>query len=210
MNVLLLYPQMVEAQPKTKSMKLPLSENQFIFQSSSTSSRVFYGKELSKVSTLSAFKSSKESQITKYCNLLGKFNLEGIPRGVPLIEVTFDIEAIVNINVNVQYKGTGQSSNVTIANDKGRISKNDIKGMVAETERFKHQDEAFRRKFEAKHSVESYAYNLKNNLNDEKIRDEVTLKTEALLKERLRRSGLKVIMKQRLSITKISRRNRRV
>ena len=118
-----------------------------------------------------------ERQMTKDCNLLGKFNLEGIPpapRGVPQIEVTFDIDANGIMNVNAQDKGTGKSSNVTITNDKGRLSKNDIERMVAEAERYKQQDEAVRKKVEAKNGLESYAYNLKNTLNDEKIRDKVS------------------------------------
>ena len=73
--------------------------------------------------------------MTKDCNLLGKFNLEGIPpasRGVPQIEVTFGIDANGIMNVNAQDKGTGKSSNVTITNEKGRLSKNDIERMMAE------------------------------------------------------------------------------
>lgn len=115
--------------------------------------------------------------MTKDCNLLGKFNLEGIPpapRGVPQIEVTFDIDANGIMNVNAQDKGTGKSSNVTITNGKGRLSKNDIERMVAEAERYKQQDEAVRKKVEAKNGLESYAYNLKNTLNDEKIRGKVS------------------------------------
>jgi L1 cell adhesion molecule like protein len=118
-----------------------------------------------------------ERQMTKDCNMLGKFNLEGIPpapRGVPQIEVTFDIDANGIMNVNAQDKGTGKTSQVTITNDKGRLSKNDIERMVAEAERYKQQDEAVRKKVEAKNGLESYAYNLKNTLNDEKIKDKVT------------------------------------
>ena len=76
--------------------------------------------------------------MTRDCNLLGKFNLEGIPPapcGVPQIEVTFDIDANGIMNVSAQDKGTGKTSQVTITNDKGRLSKNDIERMVAEAER---------------------------------------------------------------------------
>jgi heat shock 70kDa protein 1/2/6/8 len=118
-----------------------------------------------------------ERQMTKDCNLLGKFNLEGIPpapRGVPQIEVTFDLDANGIMNVHAQDKGTGKSSQVTITNDKGRLSKTDIERMVAEAERFKQQDEQVRKKVEAKNGLESYTYNLKNTLNDDKLRDKIT------------------------------------
>ena len=78
------------------------------------------------------------------------------------------------MNVNAQDKGTGKSSNMAITNEKRRLSKKDIERMVAEAERYKQQDEAVRKKVEAKNGLESYAYNLKNTLNDEKIRDKVS------------------------------------
>ena len=78
------------------------------------------------------------------------------------------------MNVNAQDKGTGKNNNMAITNEKRRLSKNDIERMVAEAERYKQQDEAVRKKVEAKNGLESYAYNLKNTLNDEKIRDKVS------------------------------------
>ena len=117
-----------------------------------------------------------ERQMTRDCNLLGKFNLEGIPpapRGVPQIEVSFDIDANGIMNVSAQDKGTGKSSHVTITNDKGRLSKQDIERMVAEAERYKQQDEALRKKIEAKNGLESYVYNVKNSINDEKLKDKI-------------------------------------
>ena len=83
-----------------------------------------------------------ERQLTKDNNLLGKFNLEGIPpapRGVPQIEVTFDIDANGIMNVSAVEKGTGKSEKITINNDKGRLSKNDIERMVKEAERYKEE-----------------------------------------------------------------------
>ena len=78
------------------------------------------------------------------------------------------------MNVNAQDKGTGKNNNMAITNEKRRLSKNDIERMVAEAERYKQQDEAVRKKVEAKNGLESYAYNLKNTLNDEKIREKAS------------------------------------
>lgn len=130
-----------------------------------------------------------ERQMTKDCNLLGKFNLEGIPpapRGVPQIEVSFDIDANGIMNVGAQDKGTGKSSQVTITNDKGRLSKQDIERMVAEAEKFKQQDEVIRKKIEAKNGLESYLYNLKNSINEEKIRDKIEVKDRNALESKIK------------------------
>ena len=129
-----------------------------------------------------------ERQMTRDCNLLGKFNLEGIPpapRGVPQIEVTFDIDANGIMNVSAQDKGTGKVSQVTITNDKGRLSKADIERMVAEAERYKQQDEQIRKKVEAKNGLESYSYNLKNTLSDEKLRDKVTAEDKKTIEDKV-------------------------
>jgi L1 cell adhesion molecule like protein len=109
---------------------------------------------------------------TKDNNLLGKFELSGIPpapRGVPQIEVTFDVDANSILNVSAVDKTTGKSNKITITNDKGRLSKEDIERMVAEAEKYKAEDEAAAERIQAKNGLESYAYNLRNTLQDDKI-----------------------------------------
>ncbi|KAI8824970.1 hsp71-like protein [Fimicolochytrium jonesii] len=109
---------------------------------------------------------------TKDNNLLGKFELTGIPpapRGVPQIEVTFDVDANGILNVTAVDKTTGRSNKITITNDKGRLSKEDIERMVSEAEKYKAEDEAAAERIQAKNSLESYSYNLRNTLQDEKV-----------------------------------------
>ncbi|RDW74984.1 putative heat shock protein 2 [Coleophoma crateriformis] len=126
-----------------------------------------------------------ERQRTKDNNLLGKFELTGIPpapRGVPQIEVTFDVDANGIMNVSALEKGTGKSNKIVITNDKGRLSKEDIERMLAEAEKYKEEDEAEAGRISAKNGLESYAYSLKNTLSDSKV-DE---KLEAADKEALK------------------------
>jgi len=109
---------------------------------------------------------------TKDNNLLGKFELTGIPpapRGVPQIEVTFDIDANGIMNVSAVEKGTGKSNKITITNDKGRLSKEEIERMLAEAEKYKEEDEREASRISAKNALESYAYSLRNTLSDEKV-----------------------------------------
>ena len=111
---------------------------------------------------------------TKDNNLLGKFELSGIPtapRGVPQIEVTFDIDANGILNVSSSDKTTGKSNRITITNDKGRLSKEDIERMVNEAEKYKKEDEEAAARIQSKNGLESYTYNLRNLLNDEKLKD---------------------------------------
>ena len=118
-----------------------------------------------------------ERAMTKDNNLLGKFNLEGIPpapRGVPQIEVTFDIDANGIMNVSAVDKGTGKENKITITNDKGRLSKDDIERMVNEAERFKDEDEKRKKVIESKNALENYCYSIKNTLEDAKIKDKFT------------------------------------
>nr|BAN65384.1 dnaK protein [Babesia bovis] len=114
-----------------------------------------------------------ERAMTKDNNLLGKFHLTGIapaPRGVPQIEVTFDIDANGILNVTAMDKSTGKSEHVTITNDKGRLSTADIERMVAEAEKFKEEDEARRSCVEAKHQLENYCYSMRNTLNEDSVK----------------------------------------
>jgi len=117
-----------------------------------------------------------ERAMTKDCNLLGKFDLDGIPpmqRGVPQIEVTYDIDANGILNVSSVEKSTGKENKITITNDKGRLSKDEIEKMVDEAERYKSEDENNRQRIEAKNTLENYAYNMKNTVNDEKLKDKI-------------------------------------
>ena len=109
---------------------------------------------------------------TKDNNILGKFELSGIPpapRGVPQIEVTFDVDANGIINVSALEKGTGKTNKIVITNDKGRLSKEEIERMLAEAEKYKAEDEAEASRIGAKNGLESYAYSLKNTLSDSKV-----------------------------------------
>ena len=109
-------------------------------------------------------------------NLLGKFELSGIPpapRGVPQIEVTFDVDANGILNVSALEKGTGKTQKITITNDKGRLSKEDIERMVSEAEKFKDEDEKEAGRVQAKNGLESYAYSLKSTLGEEQFKEKL-------------------------------------
>merc|ERR1712137_507913 len=113
-----------------------------------------------------------ERGMTKDNNLLGKFELSGIPpapRGVPQIEVTFDIDANGILNVSAEDKSSGKKNNITITNDKGRLSKDDVDRMVNEAEKFKAEDEAHKAKVDAKNGLEGYVYNIRNTINDPNV-----------------------------------------
>jgi len=115
-----------------------------------------------------------ERAMTKDNNLLGKFHLDGIPpapRGVPQIEVTFDIDANGILNVSAQDKSTGKVNQITITNEKGRLSQADIDRMVSEAEKFASEDEANKKKIEAKNGLENFCYSMKNTLAEEKLQD---------------------------------------
>ncbi|KAI7894962.1 hsp71-like protein [Mucor mucedo] len=121
---------------------------------------------------------------TKDNNILGKFELTGIPpapRGVPQVEVTFDVDANGILNVSALDKTTGKSNKITITNDKGRLTKEDIERMVNDAEKYKAEDEAAAARIQAKNGLESYAYNLRNTLQEEKV----STKLEAADKEKL-------------------------
>jgi heat shock protein 1/8 len=105
---------------------------------------------------------------------LGKFHLDGIPpspRGVPQIEVSFDIDENGIMNVHAVDKGTQKTSKITITNNKGRLSKEDIEKLVKEADKFKEDDEKAKKKIEAKNGLENYTYSIRNTLKDEKLKD---------------------------------------
>jgi len=118
-----------------------------------------------------------ERSMTKDNNLLGKFELTDIPpapRGTPQIEVTFDIDADGILNVSAMDKSTGRENKITITNDKGRLSEEEIKRMVDEAEKFKDEDEQQRKRIAAKNGLESYAFQIQNSVDDEKLKDKIT------------------------------------
>ena len=110
-----------------------------------------------------------ERSLTKDNNLLGKFELTSIPpapRGVPQIEVAFEIDANGIMKVSAADKGTGKSESITITNEKGRLTQDEIDRMVAEAEEFAAEDEAQKKRIEALNSLSSYVYSLKSQLGD--------------------------------------------
>jgi len=115
-----------------------------------------------------------ERAMTKDNNLLGKFHLDGIPpapRGVPQIEVTFDIDANGILNVSAQDKSTGKSNQITITNEKGRLSQSEIDRMVQEAEKYRAEDEENKNKIEAKNGLENYCFTMRNTLQEEKLKE---------------------------------------
>jgi L1 cell adhesion molecule like protein len=112
--------------------------------------------------------------MVKDCNLLGQFQLEGIPpmpRGVPQIEVSFDIDANGILNISAAEKSTGKSNKITITNDKGRLSKEDIERMVQEAEKHAAEDKLRMERVESKNQLESYLYNSRNAIREEKVKE---------------------------------------
>merc|ERR1712002_683860 len=118
-----------------------------------------------------------ERAMTKDNNLLGKFELSGIPpapRGVPQIEVTFDIDANAILNVTACDKSTGKENKITITNDKGRLSKEEIEKMVNDAEKYKAEDEKQRERVDAKNQLESYAFQVKQSVEDDKLKGKIS------------------------------------
>lgn len=130
-----------------------------------------------------------ERAMTRDNNLLGKFELSGIPpapRGVPQIEVTFDIDANGILNVSAVDKSTGKQNKITITNDKGRLSKDDIERMVQEAEKYKEDDEKQKERIKAKNDLESFAFNLKQTLEDEKLKDKFSSEDRQKLDDKVK------------------------
>lgn len=117
-----------------------------------------------------------ERAMTKDNHLLGKFDLRGIPpapRGVPQIEVTFDIDANGILKVSALDKTSGKTENITITNDKGRLSQTDIERMVREAEEYKADDDKQKERVAAKNSLESYCFGIKQTLDDDNIKTKI-------------------------------------
>ena len=117
-----------------------------------------------------------ERAMTKDNHSLGKFDLTGIPpapRGVPQIEVTFDIDANGILNVSATDKSSNKQEKITITNDKGRLSADEIEKMVAEAEKFKEDDDKQKERIAAKNGLESYCFNMKSTLDDKNISEKI-------------------------------------
>jgi heat shock protein 5 len=110
-----------------------------------------------------------ERPMTKDNHLLGKFDLTGIPpapRGVPQIEVTFEVDVNGILKVSAEDKGTGNKNNIVINNNQNRLSPEEIDRMIKDAEKFADEDKKVKEKVEAKNELESYVYSLKNQLGD--------------------------------------------
>ena len=130
-----------------------------------------------------------ERAMTKDNHQLGKFDLTGIPpaaRGVPQIEVTFEIDENSILSVSAIEKGTGKSESITVTNDKGRLSKEEIEAMIRDAEKFADQDKALKEKIDAKNSLENYVYTMRNTIEDkEKLADKIEAEDKDKIKEAL-------------------------
>merc|ERR1712050_383866 len=128
-----------------------------------------------------------ERAMTKDNNILGKFELSGIPpapRGVPQIEVTFDIDANGILNVSAKDSSTGKENKITITNDKGRLSKEDIEKMVNDAEKYKAEDEKQREKIGAKNGLESYCFQMKATMDEEKVKGAIPESDKKLINDK--------------------------
>jgi len=117
-----------------------------------------------------------ERTMSKDCHKLGEFMLEGIkpaPRGVPQIEISYDVDANGLMNIEACEKGTGKKEQITITNDKGRLSKEDIEKMVQEGEQFAKEDLELREKIESKNSLEALVYQTKSSLEKEEMKSKL-------------------------------------
>merc|ERR1712195_371808 len=112
-------------------------------------------------------------------HMLGKFDLTGIPpapKGVPQIEVTFEIDENSIMTVSANDKGTGKKETITVTNDKGRLTKEEIEKMISDSEKYAEEDKAIKEKIDAKNSLENYIYQMKNSIED---KDKLADKLEA-------------------------------
>jgi L1 cell adhesion molecule like protein len=131
-----------------------------------------------------------ERGFTKDNNLLGSFHLDGIPpmpRGQPQIEVSFDVDANGIMNISAEEKTTKKTNNITITNDKGRLSKEQIEEMIKKAEEYKDADNKLKEKIEAKNGLENYLYNLKNSMtkrdDSPAILDEIKTELDPIIEE---------------------------
>merc|ERR1712070_476217 len=132
-----------------------------------------------------------ERSMTKDNHLLGKFELTGIPpapRGVPQIDVTFEVDANGILQVSAEDKGTGKAEKITITAEKGRLSEEEIERMVREAEEFADEDKKVKERIDKRNALEGYAYNLRNTLNDEEkgVADKISEEDKEKLEEKVK------------------------
>ena len=130
-----------------------------------------------------------ERAMTKDNNLLGKFHLDGIPpapRGVPQVDVVFDIDANGIFSVSAVDKSTGKTNTMTITNEKGRLSQTEIDKMVRQADEFRAEDEANRLRVEARNSLEQYCYNVRNSMMEQNVKDKISSDDRACVEAKLK------------------------
>lgn len=131
-----------------------------------------------------------ERAMTKDNHLLGNFDLSGIPkapRGVPQIQVTFDLDENGILNVGAEDTGTGKSESITITNDQGRLSKEEIEQMVSDAEKFSEEDKLIKEKIDARNSLDSYLHSMRNTIEDkEKLADKIDEDEKENIKDALK------------------------
>jgi len=133
-----------------------------------------------------------ERPMTKDNHLLGKFDLTGIPpapRGVPQVEVTFEIDVNGILKVSAEDKGTGSKEQITINNDQNRLSPEDIERMIQDAEKYSDDDKKVKEKVEARNELESYTYSLKNQIGDkEKLGGKLSDEDKTTVEEAVEKS----------------------
>ena len=130
-----------------------------------------------------------ERQFTKDNNKLGEFQLNGIPpmpRGIPQIEITYDVDANGILNVSAVEKSSGKTEKITVKNEKGRLSDDEIQRMVDEAEKFKEDDTKQREKVEARNGLDNYIFSVKQSLNDEKLKDKFTDEDKTSIEDKIK------------------------
>lgn len=131
-----------------------------------------------------------ERTMTKDNHLLGNFDLTGIPsapRGVPQIQVTFDVDENGILNVSAEDQGTGKSESITITNDQGRLSKEEIEQMIADAEKFSEEDKLIKEKIDARNSLDSYLHSMRNTIEDsDKLADKLDEEDKETINEALK------------------------
>ena len=129
-----------------------------------------------------------ERQFTKDNNKLGEFQLNGIPpmpRGMPQIEITYDVDANGILNVNAVEKSSGKEEKITVNNEKGRLSAEDIEKMVNEAEKFKDEDSKQRERIEQRNALDGYMFSVKQSLNDENLKDKWSSEDKELIQTKV-------------------------
>jgi heat shock protein 5 len=130
-----------------------------------------------------------ERALTKDNHNLGKFDMSGIPpapKGVPQIEVTFEIDENSILTVSASDKGTGKKEAITITNDKGRLTKEEIDQMIADSEKYADEDKAIKEKIDAKNQFENYVYQMKNSVEDkDKLAEKLSDEDKSTIKDAL-------------------------